>query len=305
MTIAAETTTTGQGSFGLHPKHARRRQPTQAVATLPSTERMPAKDNGSGDRVLADTQSNAVSATVLAIRELQAHRVATLRAQIRIDNACGAIAGRALGWRVDLPEKDRKRINDEAAALVEAIQEVCAVEASYRPIADAIRPFVIASLAARQPFDAYRKQLDKEMERLAESLPVWKWANGIVGFGRIGLAIIVGEAGDLSNYSNPAKLWKRLGLAVFNGKSQRKVSGDGAIEQGYNPRRRSAVWTVTDSLLRKPGPYKDLYNARKAYERERAPDMSKMHSHRRAQRYAGKRLVRDLWRAWRDSKGQA
>ena len=120
------------------------------------------------------------------------------------------------------------------------------------------------------------------------------------------MAIIVGEAGDLSNYENPAKLWKRLGLGPYEGKAAstwRKAGGLSAeqwIEVGYSPRRRSAMWTIGDALIKgNDGAYKQLYDDRKAYEVERDPKMSKMHAHRRAQRYMEKRLVRDLWQAWR------
>jgi hypothetical protein len=41
-----------------------------------------------------------------------------------------------------------------------------------------------------------------------------------------------------------------------------------------------------------------LCNARRA----RDPEMSDMHSHLRAQRCMEKRLLRDLWRAWRRAK---
>jgi hypothetical protein len=299
MTIAAETTTTGQGVDDSHAHPVRRRGTKRAMPITTPIFPMPASENGSGDQVVVVAHTCSVATTVLQIRELQSQRVATMRAQFRIDNACRALARRALGWRMDLPEKERKRINDEAAGLVEAIRCGHASEAKQTVIADAIRPFVIASQTARQPFDAYRKQLESELRKLALSLPVMKWADSIHGFGELGLSIIVGEAGDLSNYSNPGKLWKRLGLAVINGKSQRRVIGDGAMEQGYNPRRRSAMWTIGDSLLKKENAYRTLYLERKAYEIARAPEMTKMHAHRRAQRYAEKRLVRDLWRAWR------
>jgi transposase len=163
-------------------------------------------------------------------------------------------------------------------------------------------PFVLKLGAARRPLDELRAATERQMEALARSLPAWPWVESVKGLGPLGLAIIVGEAGDLSTYPNPAKLWKRLGLAVFDGRGQRKSTDAAeAARQGYNPRRRSAVWTVTDSLLRQRNPYRDLYDGRKAYELARAPEMSKLHAHRRAQRFAGKRMILDLWKAWRSA----
>jgi hypothetical protein len=163
------------------------------------------------------------------------------------------------------------------------------------------------------------------MARLAKSLPVWEqFAEAVRGFGPGSLAVIIGEAGDLSNYSTHSKLWKRMGLAVINGIRQgglKKTSGkESWIEHGYSPLRRSRMWNIGDTLIKgnKDGPYRSAYLARKQYERDRAESngitvlpaakisksiaaasMSDGHVHLRAQRYMEKRLLRDLWKAWR------
>lgn len=160
----------------------------------------------------------------------------------------------------------------------------------------ATEPLVLARAAIKP----HRMKAERECQKMAKSLQVWPWVDSINGFGSLGLAQIVGEAGDLSLYSNPAKLWKRFGLAVFDGKSQRRVSGAAAIEQGYSPVRRAIMFCIGDSLLKKQNAYRDLYLVRKVTEQAKLPDGSKMHWHRRAQRYTEKRLLRDLWRAWRD-----
>jgi hypothetical protein len=213
---------------------------------------------------------------------------------------------------MDLPEKEQKAINKAAKELVEAIQKGTPIPPDQRQLADTLGPFCLASSQSRAFFDAHRATVEKSMIELAETLPVSAWVKATPGLGLLGLAIIIGEAGDLSNYSNPAKLWKRLGLAVFNGKSQRKcLDKEEAIRQGYNPRRRSAIWTIADSMLKTAGPYRDIYVARRAYELANHTEFDKgidkktgkqkvsMHCHRRSTRYAEKRMVRDLWRAWR------
>jgi hypothetical protein len=50
-----------------------------------------------------------------------------------------------------------------------------------------------------------------------------------------------------------------------------------------------------------PGPYRQLYLARKALEQEKVPEGPRMLWHRRASRYMAKRFLRDLWVAWRDT----
>jgi hypothetical protein len=64
------------------------------------------------------------------------------------------------------------------------------------------------------------------------------------------------------------------------------------------------VWTIGDALIKgnRDG-YRRLYLERKALEAERPEVETKMHAHRRAQRYMEKRLLRDLWREWRRLDG--
>jgi hypothetical protein len=156
-------------------------------------------------------------------------------------------------------------------------------------------------LEGRDGIEKARLAVEKRLLKLAKGLPIAPWIEGVRGVGMLSLAGIVGEAGDIGSYSNPAKLWKRMGLAVIGGERQRKKEGDAGILHGYNPARRSLMWTIGDCIIRAGGPLKELYNQRKEYEAPRVK--TKMHAHNRAKRYIEKRLLRDLWRAWRD--GQA
>lgn len=151
----------------------------------------------------------------------------------------------------------------------------------------------------------FRAEVEREMAKIAKTLGMNEFVDSVPGFGYFGLALIVSETGDLLNYANPGKVWKRLGLAVFDGKSQRRVAGAGAIEQGYSPMRRSLMFTIGDSLIKKQNVYRELYLERKMYERERDPEMSDMHSHRRAQRYMEKRLLKNVWQVWRNVEADA
>lgn len=156
--------------------------------------------------------------------------------------------------------------------------------------------------AARDVTETHRKACQRELLKAAKQLPAAAWVQGVRGFGMPSFAAIVGEAGDLGSYDSVAKLWKRMGLAVIDGKSQRRVSDAAeAARHGYNPRRRSEMHVVGECILKAGGPYREVYDQRKAYETERAPEMSKIHAHRRAMRYVEKRLLRDLWRAWRQA----
>jgi hypothetical protein len=147
---------------------------------------------------------------------------------------------------------------------------------------------------------AAQRQCEKRLTKLVQQHPVWHdFAEPICGFGAIGLGQIIGEAGDLSNYANPAKLWKRFGVGLVNGERQRKsLDKEKALAFGYNPRRRSVLHVIGDSLIKKQNPYRELYLQRKEYEKAKATQLAPMAHHLRALRYVEKRLLRDLWRAW-------
>ena len=59
-----------------------------------------------------------------------------------------------------------------------------------------------------------QKVQEKKLEKLAKQLPVWSWVENVRGVGPLSLAQMIGELGDLSGYSNPAKPWKRMGLGL-------------------------------------------------------------------------------------------
>jgi hypothetical protein len=182
---------------------------------------------------------------------------------------------------------------------------------------------ILAAVHGRAHWDAIEATATKEMEQLASSLPVWAaFGEGVKGFGPRSLAVIVGEAGDIGSYATVAKLWKRMGLAVMNGVRQgglrKTASAEDWIAHGYSARRRSYMYVIGDVLVKNHGAYREIYLARKEYEREQAkargltvapsakiPEKRKAefisdgHIHKRSQRYMEKRLLRDLWQAWR------
>jgi hypothetical protein len=163
----------------------------------------------------------------------------------------------------------------------------------------AIMPF----LAARKPFEDARKGLDKTLAKLGAQLPIAHMAADIRGVNFNTLAAIAGECGDLSCYRSPAAVWKRAGLAVIGEERQRKKAGDAALLHGYAPERHAVFWNISAALIKAQGtgedagPYRQVYDARKAYERPRVD--SDGHAHNRAMRYMVKRLLREMWKEWR------
>jgi hypothetical protein len=184
-----------------------------------------------------------------------------------------------------------------------------------------LHKLVTINAKAVEPFEDMKNENERAMTKLAQSLPIWTdWGMAIRGFGAFGLAQIIAESGDLSNYTTVSKLWKRLGLAVMDGKRQGRP-GEGAsketwIAHGYNAERRSIMWNIgkfllmaqaanvdkeTGVVVREAEHYRAIYDARKVYERPRV--QSDGHAHNRAQRYVEKMFFADLWAAWRQTMG--
>jgi hypothetical protein len=189
------------------------------------------------------------------------------------------------------------------------------------------------ALKALEPTEkGYEKAMQKHAKELPKHIIEWLESEKCRGFGIMSLASIVAEAGDLATYSNPAKLWKRLGVAVIDGNAQghpkgfwkdeegiergRKPSSEEWIEHGYCKKRRSLLWNVGASLIRALGWYKKcVYDPHKKNDRAkhpapspeqikkelaagRRPQYTDIHMHRRAQRVMEKRFIRDLWNIW-------
>lgn len=162
------------------------------------------------------------------------------------------------------------------------------------------------------PTKASRGSTERDMKRLARTLPGAQFAASVKGFGELGFAVIVGEAGDLAGYSSESKLWRRLGLAPFCGKSGSTWRREGGLsaaewtEYGYSGHRRAEVYaTVQDSLFRwqthSAGPYRAVYDRRRARAAAAHPDWAPARLHADAGRVMVKALIKDLWRAWRDA----
>lgn len=267
----------------------------------------PLPEASKGQNSLADKAITGIPLLANNLAELQVSRLFYIRAQQRLTLSAKSLARRSLGFNPN--NKDEKlnaragRIVDAALSGKEAKQEDAAVAGHL-----AADLAVIASAGA--PLSAARKQIEKEMKRLAKSLPVYPWAKDVKGLGELGLAVIVGEAGDLAKYPKKGHLWKRLGLAPFEGKALstwRGIKGgltaDQWIEAGYKPTRRAEIHAcVSDPLFRaqsvSKGPYRAIYDRRRAATSLLHQDWTPMHSHMDGMRVMTKYLIRDLWKAW-------
>lgn len=123
----------------------------------------------------------------------------------------------------------------------------------------ALQALLIRTKEAKEPLEAAEAHYARVLERLGKQLPVADWCAGIQGFSYLKLARIVGECGiGPGEFKSPSALWKRMGLAVIDGKRQRRVTGDAALEHGYVAHRAALMWQIgQDMLMHQIGSEKD------------------------------------------------
>lgn len=265
--------------------------------------------DGGQTRCDAQVDAAAIGDACERLQELQVRRRFWIKTINRQDNALGALARRAIGWRYDMPEREREKANARAASLVAALLKGKAVKPEDAGAAAAIMADVAAAQEAREPMLRQRAEIEREMKRVVRALHVAGWQASVKGFGEMGLAVIVGEAGDLSSYPNPAKLWRRLGLAPYQGHAgktwriekwrPRALTAGEWSDYGYSAQRLAQVYgVVSEPLMKACGgtTYRAVYDHAKATFAERAA--SPAHAHAHAMRVMTKALVLDLWRVW-------
>jgi len=256
---------------------------------------------------------------------LQQDRRTAIKFQNQMDNQVQAFARTKLGYDPFGPESDRESVRKQAITLLNLIDD----DASPREILRKFYTLTPASLNqivsvyrnvsnTREPWDIFRANIEGQMEDVAETLPVYPWVKSVRGFSSLGLAVIVGEVGDLGlNRRRPAGVWKRLGYGVeADGYRQGRLppglskedQKDAWVGRGYSPRRRAEAWAFLDNILLRAqyqkgialGPYGNYYLWKKGEYLERYADEKggKGHADKAARRYMSKMFLRDLWREW-------
>lgn len=127
-----------------------------------------------------------------------------------------------------------------------------------------------------------------QMDELAESLPSSVFVNSIPGLKNRALAIIIGEARNLSDYPTLRHFWRRFGLgtepehqayaySTWARKDWRphELTKKEWEEAGYNPRRLAQlIGVVGDCLIKnkKKSKYGEIYDNRRLYTMKTHPE---------------------------------
>lgn len=184
----------------------------------------------------------------------------------------------------------------------------------------------------------------REIALVVKGTPIYGFIQSTRGLGAPTTGLVMGALSSANyirtfdDFPSPGKLWRWFLLDVSG-------AGEAARPQGFQrdiqdvrggaPWRKSlVVKRVVDPVIKTAGPYRTLYEQRKAYEverneagvnaeraavelarkREKPPSkaqrerwesgrLTDAHLDLRARRYVAKRILRDLWRAWRDAQG--
>lgn len=274
----------------------------------------------------------ALAGPLLILRQLQRTRRFCITSQQRIDRSTEQFVALQFGLNQDDSEAERRRAWSAIVAFRRAVErnsvrrtsagqvaigaggplDANVVNVNGNTAAAAICiPIILTATQSRSPWDSVRREAEREMRRIARTLPAWSYVESIRGLSDLGLAIILAETGDLSLYQTKERVWKRLGLAVIDGQRQRRVSGDDALRHGFAPQRRAEIWSIcSDAMVRHQirsgtdggqgypvGIYGAVYYARKTATADRE-GWTLAHRDNDARRIMTKAVIENVWRVW-------
>lgn len=270
----------------------------------------------------------SVTPIVAELQALQRQRAVIIKSRNMQANRLQALVAGTLGYHSGMPEKERTKKFTEASALIKEISKGGGQECPFFNI-------VLVTLIGIDAFNEMKVELEKKMVGYAKQLPVAKWveAQEQRGFGTttlLSLAIVIGECGDLANYANPGKVWRRMGCAphtfgdrtamgaTWKSGKEGKLPATEWEQFGYSPRRRSIAYLIGEGLMKQnlisegdgddkrviwKGPYRERYETGRAVFAEKHPDYSPKRCQLHGMLLATKLLLKNLWIEWNQARG--
>jgi hypothetical protein len=236
-----------------------------------------------------------------------------IKSRIMQMNRLVALVAGTMGYHSGMKEKDREASFAEARKRIKEVMGdlTSEIEGGFaHPLQSVIRTTMVGVNA----FEEMQESLEKSMRKQVALLPgilAWVGQPEQRGFGEMMLAVIIGETGDLSDYANPGKVWRRLGCAPweFNGSNhmgstwrygkEGKLPAEEWEKFGYSPRRRSIAYLIGEGLVKQnKGVYRRRYDETKKIFKENHPDYSDKRCHLHGMLLATKLLLKNLWIEW-------
>jgi hypothetical protein len=198
-----------------------------------------------------------------------------------IANRLQAVVAGTMGYHSGMTEPERQKLMGQAGKFINSVRK--------GEVESDLAAMIEAHTAGIDQLQFQVKQLESAMVQVAKQLPIAVWVERKEqrGFGLLFAAIVLGETGDLANYANPAKVWRRLGCAPFtkdgvthmgstwrSNKKKPSLSKEDWTEFGYSPRRRSIAFLIGDNIvkLNADGPYRARYNESKEAAKRNHPE---------------------------------
>lgn len=272
-----------------------------------------------------EVEQLTVEQAVQRLREAQRWRSQIIKSRVMIENRRRTMVAIGLGYSAPA----RKEEGEDKEAGRKARQKLMkqadeAIDAMLAEVQSGVlsgkfpERLIVLVKGVEDSLDAFWDQerwSNQELEAVARCLPVAGWVLEQRGLGLTGLGMIVGEAGDLSNYPRPKALWKRFGLVPFQDRAYSTWRKGGGLlgrewqEAGYCPRRRSIIYQLSDSMIKAiPVDQQETNEYRRRFweakERYKAlhPDYPQVRVNLHGLACLGKRILLKLWCQW---NGQA
>jgi hypothetical protein len=231
-------------------------------------------------------ESSPEVATICAeLQAVQRQRAWFMKTKIMNSNRIESNVAGTIGYYSGMEGDERKRVFNDARKL---IKEVAAGK-----MASDNASMILTMQECVDSVYKMEELLKKKLGEIAKKLPVAAWAmhKDQSGFGLQSLGTVIGETGDLANYANPAKMWRRMGLAPYekdgemlmgatwksrsnNKKGLTKLGPEDWEDFGYCPRRRSISWNIGECLIKQngDGPYRQRWLDAKVRAYEMHPE---------------------------------
>ena len=194
-------------------------------------------------------------------------------------------------------QTDRIRLSNRYKQYV---QDLDLVESS--PVGRAFETWADVTRGMHKAVKATEFEATKAVTQALKGDPVYEeLLKPVRGIGPAVSGYLIGAILRADRFPTVQSLWHYAGLHVVIddagvGKAPARRRGQ---TQTWNPNlKRLCLGVIADLFIKLGGEYKDMYDARKQYELDRKPDMTKMHAHRRARRYMLKAFMKRLWTGW-------
>lgn len=228
----------GHQVHGAHALEGRAIPPPNPTRTVPDHSLRDGQQSSVTHQIRAvasDDHATHTALVIAQIRELWRRRQSWHRAEKSLTLQCKAVCRRFVGGDKVEANKLFATVDGHSSS---GTQGTHAVTVAILPL-----------MMARDTVAEHRASVEKELAKLAKTLPIYPWIEAIPGIAAGSLAALVGECGDIGSYKSASALWKRMGLAVINGGRQRRVGGVDALDHGYSPQRRSVMWNIGGGLI--------------------------------------------------------